>query len=171
MLNSIMLFVPVMNQPVVAPEPVGVDNSAGVGPIPNNGHQFAYGAVPNDLSVHSVASLEHPEYGNLTCRSAPSFSSHPMRPEVALIEFYLAVFKRSFGLTKIGDSLAKSVVKFVNRLARNACQLRRLFSLNIKAKKTNYLPRFALRNVRNFYIPVFHCPTTTYKDYALLKLS
>ncbi len=168
---ELMLFIPVIHQPVVTPKTVGINHRTGIGFALNNGHQLAYRAVFDYLGVHSVASLEHPENRDFARRSAPSFPSNPVWPEVALIEFYLAVFKRSFGLTNFGNAFAKSVVKFVDSLARNARQLRRLFSLNVKAKKTNYLSCFALRNVRNFYIPVFHCPTTTYKDYASLKLS
>jgi len=171
MLHSVMLFIPVIHQPVIRPKTVGIDDRFGVGFALNNRQQFAHRAVFDDLGVHSLAPFEHPENGDFTRRAAPSFAPHPMGAEVAFIEFHFAIFERCFRLADLGYSLAKSVVKLVDRGARNTRQLRRLFSLDIEAKKTNYLSRFALRNVRNFYILIFHCPLTTYKDNYLVKLS
>lgn len=59
----------------------------------------------------------------------------------------------------------------LNRLMGTASQFCRLFGLVIEAKKTDYLSYFTLRNVRNFCVLVFRCPTVTYRDNNLLELS
>lgn len=144
MLDSIMLFVPVINKSVVGFETIGVNDCISVGFAFNNWHQLTHRAVFDDLGINLIASFEHPENGYFAFSSSPSDPANTTRPEVALIEFDLSVCERTFRFTKLGDTFTKSVVKFINCRARYAHKFRCLFSLYIKAKKTNYLTSFTL---------------------------
>lgn len=101
MFDPIMLFVPVVHEPVVGSETVGIYDRIGVGLALNNGQQLTDRAVFDNLGVNFIATLEHPENGDFTFGSTPANPAYPPRSEKALIELDLAVYERALSCAKL----------------------------------------------------------------------
>ena len=96
MMDTEMLLIPKIHQPIVAAPAVGVDGTFDVCVSTDDPLKRMRGGIRNNLGVYLPVALVQAEYDRLVPCSASSFSLHPAWPEVALVRFDLPSEWRGF---------------------------------------------------------------------------
>jgi hypothetical protein len=139
MFDPITLVVPVVNQPVICPKTVGVDDGIGVPASPLIIRcKLTYRVIFDDQGISIVSSFEHPENRCFAFGSTPTGTTHPSRSEVALTELDFAVGEPRPCLTMFGDTLTQFSENTYSLHLGSTLQIRRNFSSFILALNSTY---------------------------------
>ena len=114
-LDPIMLLVTQIDQAVIAPPAVGVNDAFGVHFTPYDGLERSFGAVWDDLGVDLAAALKDAEDRRLAGRASASFTFDPFGTEIGFINLDLASQGR-FMLAHLGDADAYKGQVAVDRI-------------------------------------------------------
>lgn len=68
-IDSEVLVIAQVHEPVIAASAVGVDHRAGVQVAPDHGLQRGLGAIRDDLGVDLIAALQQPEHDSFARRA------------------------------------------------------------------------------------------------------
>lgn len=85
--DSVMLAVAHINQPIVATPPVRMGDRFRRNPAPNDRLQRGFPVAGDDLRVNASVSIQESEDRRLAACAVSTFASHPTRTEVELISF------------------------------------------------------------------------------------
>ena len=144
-----------INQAVIAPPAIGIDNAVQGDAASDNPLQRRLSAVRDDFCVDAAVTLEHTEDGRLTKGAASSLALDAPGAEVGFIHFDLAREWR-LGLAIFSDALTYSSQITVDRIAVQARQGSNLCGIQIKRKQPDNLSKLGLRNSCTDCIPIFH---------------
>jgi hypothetical protein len=112
--NSEMLRVSYVDQAVITHPTVSVNDRIEADLAADNSLQGSLFGVWNDLSPHSITTLEDSKYDGLAACAATPFPSYSMGPEIRLVDFDSTVQER-FSVTQFGHSLSKLEENGVHR--------------------------------------------------------
>lgn len=116
MMHPEMFFIANINQPVIAPPAVAVDDTSRIDSASDNGLQSRFLRIRDDLCVDFSIALEEPEDDGFAACAASSFASDTARTEVRFINLHLSADRRS-AFTILRDSFTYETCVPVHRVA------------------------------------------------------
>lgn len=144
-MDSVVLLVAQIDEAVIAPPAIRVDDAVEVDPSPDNGLQRGLSAIRDDLGVDFSVSLEDAEDRCFAGGSTASFALDSLAAEVGFIDFDLTG-KRRFMLAQFGDSLSDEVEVAIDRVAVEASKGSGLAGVQIEGVTAHQLPELGLGN-------------------------
>lgn len=148
-----MFLVPDIDQTVVAPPTVRVDDGLGSHATPNYGLQSTPGAVGDDLRVNAPVAFEDAEDDGFAARPATPLSANTTGTKVRFIHFDNTAERRC-PLALVGDPPPDFQIDLVDRFARQTANFSRLTCRQIEHKITYDLASFSFVNFGTPIIPV-----------------
>jgi len=116
MLDAMVFLVTQIDQAVVTPPVVGVDDAPGVHFAPNDGLKGGFGAIRDDLGVDLAAALKDAEDWLFAGRPPASFPLDALGAKVGFVDLDHASEGR-FKFAHLGDAKADQVQVAVDRVA------------------------------------------------------
>ncbi len=144
MIDSVMLRVADIDQPIIAAPAVRVDGNVRRDATTNYRLKCALLAVGDDLRVHAPITLEDAEDDGLARRPAPAFAAHAASAEVTLVNLNFARGEGRGALTFFSDTAPHLEKDRGHRLPAQAGQFSRRRGGEIEREVTYELTEFAL---------------------------
>ena len=154
MMDSEVLGVANINQALVAPPTITVDDAVDRDMAPNNLLQRGFSGIRDNLGVDPTIPLEDTEDDGFRSSAATPFTPNSPRPEVGFVDFDLSSEGAVEG-TFIGQASTDFLVDCVDRADTEDREISGLSGRKIKSEEAQNLSEFALRNLRPFVVPVF----------------
>jgi len=88
MVDPVVLAIAHVDQPVVAPPAVGVNDAPAVDFAPDNGLQRTFGRIRDDLGVDLAVALEQPEDDRFAASPTAPFAFDSARAKVGLVHLH-----------------------------------------------------------------------------------
>ena len=143
-----------VNQAVVTPPAIGIDDAIQGDTTPDNPLQGSLSAIRDDFCIHTAIAFEDAEDGRFTEGPTASFAFDAPGTEVRLIQFVLNR-ERRVGFAIFSNALTYSTQLTINRMAVQTRQGSDLGSIQIKRKQPDNMPKLTLCNSCTECIPVF----------------
>ena len=142
-LDPVVLLVAEIDEAVIAPPPIGMNDAVLVDSAPDNGLQRGFRAIRHDLGVDLPLSLEDSEHWRFAESPASTFALNPFAAEVRFVDFDFAREGR-LPLTKLGNSLSDEKVIAVDRIAVEASERGGLTGVQVQGETPYEMPEFGL---------------------------
>ena len=133
MVDSKMFLVSEINEPIVAPPTVRMDNTLEVNTTSDNGLQCSSSAVWDDLSEDTPIAPKDTEYNCFSESSAASFTFNSTGAKETFINFNLSR-KRRLTLTELSNSFSDTCEISVNSIPVKSGNFSNLRSVQINRK-------------------------------------
>jgi len=154
MIDSQVLAIADVNQAVVTPPAIGIDDAIQGDTAPDNPLQSSLSAVRDDFCIHTAIAFEDAEDGRFTEGATPSFAFDAPGAEVRLIHFDLPRDWR-LGFTVFSNAFTDASQISVDRITVQAGRCSDLGGVQVKRKQPDNLSKLGLRNSCANCIPVF----------------
>jgi hypothetical protein len=142
-LDPVVLLIAEVDEAVVAPPAIRVDDAVQVDSAPDNALQRGFRAIRHDFGVDLPFSLEDPKHGRFAISSASSFALYSFAAEVGFIDFDFAR-KGRLPFTKLGNSLSDEKVIAVDCIAVEACEGCGLAGIQIQGETPYEVPELGI---------------------------
>lgn len=144
-LDPVVLLVAEIDETVVAPPTIGVDDAVQIDFAPDNGLQRGFRAIGYDLGIDFPLSLEDSKHWRFAVGSAPSFPLDSLAAEIGFVNFDLTGEGR-LSLAKFGNSFSDEVIVAVDRVAIETSESGRLAGVQVQGEAPYEMPEFGFRN-------------------------
>lgn len=135
-----------IDEAVITPPAVGMDNHLKGDFTANNALQRAFLTVWNDLGINPAVPFENAEDDGLAAGPAAAFSANPSAAEVRFVHLDLAGLDRRMASTFLDQAQADFLKDQIHALARDISQFGCFASRQIHCKITQYLAKFLFTN-------------------------
>ena len=151
-----MLAVADIDQAVVTPPAIGIDNAIQGDTSSDNALERGFTAVGDDFSVDITVAFEDAKDRRLAESTTASFAFDASGAEVRFIDFDLAS-ERRLALTILRNALTDASKISGDGVAVKARQRSDLSGVQIQRKQSDNLPELVFTDSCTDCIPVFHC--------------
>ena len=154
-IDTQVLAVADINQAIVAPPAIGIDDAVQGNPTADNALQRSLSAVRDDFCVNAAVAFENAEDSRFAKGPASSLALDAAGTEVGFIHLDLAG-ERRLGLAIFSNTFTDASQITVNGIAVKVRQGSDLSGVQIQCKQPDNLAKLGLRNSCTDCIPVFH---------------
>ena len=155
-IDAQVLAVADVNQAIVAPPAIGIDDAVQGDPTADNALQRSLSAVRDDFRIDAAVAFENAEDGRFAKGPASSLALDAAGAEVRFIHLD-RTRERRLGLAIFSDTFTDASQITINGIAVQSRQGSDLCGVQIECKQPDNLPKLVLRNSCTNCIPVFHC--------------
>lgn len=154
-IDAQVLAVADVNQAIVAPPAIGINDAVQGDPTADNALQRSLSAVRDDFCVDTAVAFENAEDGRFAKGPASSLALDAAGAEVRFIHLDLTR-ERRLGLAIFSDTFTDASQITINGIAVQSRQGSDLCGVQIECKQPDNLPKLVLGNSCTNCIPVFH---------------